>query len=217
MYTVPPISLALNIIVSSAAFFNYLKAGHLSLRLSFPLLISVPFAFIGGSIVLPEKMLTLIFVISLFSASAVLLLSRVTRRITFQHEKIRKMNLNFFKTALITSPLGALLGSISGLVGIGGGIWLSPILIISGLANPKQAAASASLFILTNSTSGFIAHTITKDIDFDLIIPLSIVVLIGGLMGSRLGAFKFDHHKIIIIIGILVTLAALNLATRLFK
>lgn len=216
MYTVPPISLALNIIVSSAALFNYIKAGHLSLRLSFPLLISVPFAFIGGSIILPEKMLTLIFVISLFSASAALLLSG-RRRITFQHEKIRKMNLNFVKTTLITTPLGALLGSISGLVGIGGGIWLSPILIMSGLANPKQAAASASLFILTNSISGFIAHTITKDIDFGLIIPLSIVVLIGGLMGSRLGALKFDHQKIIIIIGILVALAAINLATRLFK
>jgi len=216
LYTVPPISLALNIIVSSAAFFNYLKAGHLSLRLSFPLLISIPFAFIGGSIILPEKMLTLIFVISLFSASAALLLSG-RRRITFQREKIRKMNLNFFKTAIITSPLGALLGSISGLVGIGGGIWLSPILIMSGLANPKQAAASASLFILTNSISGFIAHTITKDIDFGLVIPLSIVVLIGGLMGSRLGALKFDHQKIIIIIGILVALAAINLATRLFK
>lgn len=216
MYTVPPISLALNIIVSSAAFFNYLKAGHLSLRLSFPLLISIPFSFIGGSIILPEKMLTLIFVISLFSASAALLLSG-RRRITFQREKIRKMNLNFVRTALITTPLGALLGSISGLVGIGGGIWLSPILIMSGLANPKQAAASASLFILTNSISGFIAHTITKDIDFGLIIPLSIVVLIGGLMGSRLGALKFDHQKIIIIIGILVALAAINLATRLFK
>lgn len=216
MYTVPPISLALNIIVSSAALFNYIKAGHLSLRLSFPLLISVPFAFIGGSIILPEKMLTLIFVISLFSASAALLLSG-RRRITFQREKIRKMNLNFVKTTLITTPLGALLGSISGLVGIGGGIWLSPILIMSGLANPKQAAASASLFILTNSISGFIAHTITKNIDFDLIIPLSIVVLIGGLMGSRLGALKFDHQKIIIIIGILVALAAINLATRLFK
>jgi len=216
LYTVPPISLALNIIVSSAALFNYIKAGHLSLRLSFPLLISVPFAFIGGSIILPEKMLILIFVISLFSASAALLLSG-RRRITFQHEKIRKMNLNFVKTTLITTPLGALLGSISGLVGIGGGIWLSPILIMSGLAHPKQAAASASLFILTNSISGFIAHTITKNIDFDLIIPLSIVVLIGGLMGSRLGALKFDHQKIIIIIGILVALAAINLATRLFK
>ena len=65
---------------------------------------------------------------------------------------------------------------------------------MSRLANPKQAApASASLFILTNSISGFIAHTITKDIDFGLVIPLSIVVLIGGLMSSRLGALKFVH------------------------
>ena len=217
LYSVPPISLALNIIVSSAAFFNYLRAGHLSLRLSIPLLISVPFAFIGGSIVLPEKILTLVFVISLFSASAALLLSG--KRITHQHEKMKKMNLDFTKTTLITCSLGALLGSISGLVGIGGGIWLSPILIMSGLANPKEAAASASLFILTNSISGFIAHSITnsEDVDFDFIIPLSIVVLAGGILGSRFGAFKFDHNKIIIIIGILVALAGINLATRLFK
>jgi uncharacterized membrane protein YfcA len=218
LYTIPPVSLALNIIVSSAAFFNYLRAGHLSLRLSIPLLVSVPFAFIGGSIVLPEKILTLVFVISLFSASAALLLSG-RKRIIHQHEKMKKINLNFTKTTLITCPLGALLGSISGLVGIGGGIWLSPILIMSGLANPKEAAASASLFILTNSISGFIAHSITnsKDVDFDLIIPLSIVVLAGGILGSRLGALKFDHNKIIIIIGILVAIAAINLATRLFK
>ena len=218
LYTVPPISLALNIIVSSAAFFNYQRAGHLSLRLSIPLLVSIPFAFIGGSIVLPEKILTLVFVISLFSASVVLLLSG-GRKITYQYEKIKRMNLNLTKTTLITCPLGALLGSVSGLVGIGGGIWLSPILIMSGLANPKEAAASASLFILTNSISGFIAHSMSKikDVNFDLIIPISIVVLAGGIIGSRLGAFKFDHNKIIIIIGILVALAAINLATRLFK
>ena len=210
LYTVPPISLALNIIVSSAAFFNYQRTG--------PLLVSIPFAFIGGSIVLPEKILTLVFVISLFSASVVLLLSG-GRKITYQYEKIKRMNLNLTKTTLITCPLGALLGSVSGLVGIGGGIWLSPILIMSGLANPKEAAASASLFILTNSISGFIAHSMSKikDVNFDLIIPLSIVVLAGGIIGSRLGAFKFDHNKIIIIIGILVALAAINLATRLFK
>jgi uncharacterized membrane protein YfcA len=217
LYAVPPISLALNIIVSSCALFNYLRAGHLSLRLSIPLLISVPFAFIGGSIVLPEKILTFIFVISLFCASAALLLSG--RKLTLQYEKMRKLNLDSTKTTLITCPLGALLGGISGLVGIGGGIWLSPILIMSGLANPKEAAASASLFILTNSISGFLAHSITnsKDINFDLIIPLSIVVLAGGILGSRLRAFRFDHHKIIIIIEILVALAAINLATRLFK
>jgi uncharacterized membrane protein YfcA len=72
---------------------------------------------------------------------------------------------------------------------------------MSGLANPKEAAASASLFILTNSISGFIAHSITnnKGVDFDFIILLSIVVLAGGILGSRLGAFRFDHNKIIIV------------------
>lgn len=217
LYAVPPISLALNIIVSSSALFNYLRAGHLSLRLSIPLLISVPFAFIGGSIVLSEKILTFIFVISLFCASGALLLSG--RKLTLQYEKIRKLNLDLTKTALITCPIGALLGGISGLVGIGGGIWLSPILIMSGLANPKEAAASASLFILTNSISGFIAHYINniQHIDFDLVMSLSVIVLFGGILGSRLGAFKFDHNKIIMIIGILVALAAINLATKLFK
>ena len=125
-------SLALNIVVASIALFNYLRAGHLSLRISIPLLISVPFAFIGGSTVLPEKILISIFVIALFSASAMLLLSG--NQIKIRQEKIRKLNLSLPRLSLITLPLGAILGTVSGLVGIGGGIWLSPILILTGLA-----------------------------------------------------------------------------------
>src|ERR1044071_2934600 len=143
LFTIPPLSLALNIVVASIALFNYLRAGHLSLRISIPLLVSVPFAFIGGSTVLPEKILILIFVIALFSASAVLLLSG--NKIKKRQEKIRKLNLSLSRLSLITLPIGAVLGTVSGLVGIGGGIWLSPILILTGLANPKNAAASASL------------------------------------------------------------------------
>ena len=74
---------------------------------------------------------------------------------------------------------------------------------------PKRPLLLLFLFILTNSISGFLAHSITnsKDVNFDLIIPLSIVVPTGGIIGSMLGAFKFDHTKIIIIIGILVAVA----------
>ena len=217
LYTIPPVSLALNIVVASTALFNYLRAGHLSLRISIPLLISVPFAFIAGSVVLPENLLVLIFVISLFSASAMLLLSG--SQIKIRQEKIRKLNLSVPRLSLITLPLGAILGTVSGLVGIGGGIWLSPILILTGLANPKTAAASASLFILTNSVSGFVAHSITKEVDFALILPLAFVVLLGGFLGSRLGAFKLSHEKLIFIfiVGIIVAIAGINLATRLFK
>jgi uncharacterized protein len=215
LYTIPPVSLALNIVVASTALFNYLRAGHLSVRISIPLLISVPFAFIAGSAVLPEKLLILIFVISLFSASAMLLLSG--SQIKMREEKIRKLNLSLPRLSLITLPLGAILGTVSGLVGIGGGIWLSPILILTGLANPKTAAASASLFILTNSVSGLVAHSITKEVDFTLILPLAFVVLLGGFLGSRLGAFKLSHEKLIYIVGIIVAIAGLNLATRLVK
>ena len=215
LFTIPPVSLALNIVVASIALFNYLRAGHLSLRISVPLLISVPFAFIGGSTVLPERLLILIFVIALFSASAMLLLSG--NQIKTRQEKIRKLNLSLSRLSLITLPIGAVLGTVSGLVGIGGGIWLSPILILTGLANPKNAAASASLFILTNSVSGLIAHSITKQVDFALILPLALVVLLGGLLGSRLGAFKLSHEKLIFIIGMIVAIAGINLATRLFK
>jgi len=209
------VSLALNIVVASTALFNYLRAGHLLLRISIPLLISVPFAFIGGSTVLPEKTLILIFVIALFSASAMLLLSG--NQIKMRQEKIRKLNLSLPRLSLITLPLGAILGTVSGLVGIGGGIWLSPILILTGLSNPKTAAAAASLFILTNSVSGLVAHSITQQVDFALIIPLTFVVLLGGFLGSRLGAFKFSHEKLIFIVGIIVAAAGINLATRLFK
>jgi uncharacterized membrane protein YfcA len=215
LYTIPPVSLALNIVVASTALFNYLRAGHLSVRISIPLLISVPFAFIAGSAVLPEKLLVLIFVISLFSASAMLLLSG--SQIKMREEKIRKLNLSLPRLSLITLPLGAILGTVSGLVGIGGGIWLSPILILTGLANPKTAAASASLFILTNSVSGLVAHSITKEVDFTMILPLAFVVLLGGFLGSRLGAFKLSHEKLIYIVGIIVAIAGLNLATRLVK
>ena len=215
LFTIPPVSLALNIAVASIALFNYLRAGHLSLRISVPLLISVPFAFIGGSTVLPEKILILIFVIALFSASAMLLLSG--NQIKTRQEKIRKLNLSLSRLSLITLPIGAVLGTVSGLVGIGGGIWLSPILILTGLANPKNAAASASLFILTNSVSGLIAHSVTKQVDFALILPLALVVLLGGFLGSRLGAFKLSHEKLIFIIGMIVAIAGINLTTRLFK
>jgi len=107
------------------------------------------------------------------------------------------------------------LGSLAGLVGIGGGIWLSPLLIITGLADPKQAAATASIFILTNSISGFLGHSISKPIDLSLLVPLAFVVLAGGLIGSRLGAFKFDHDKIRIIVGAIVAVAGISLTFRL--
>jgi uncharacterized protein len=215
IFSVPPISLVLNIIVSCMAFLSYIKAQYFSPKLSLPFLSSIPFAFYTGQIILPQKTLTIIFIITLFAASAALLTSKRATKNQQESETKRSTNLNYIKMAIIGIPIGALLGSVAGLIGIGGGIWLSPLLILTGLANPKQSAATASLFILTNSISGFAAQSISKPLDLYFLFPLACVVLAGGIIGSRLGAFRFDHDKIRMIIGAIVAVAAINLTIKL--
>lgn len=215
IFSVPPISLILNIIVSCMAFLSYIKAQYFSPKLSLPFLSSIPFAFYTGQMILPQKTLTIIFIITLFAASAALLTSKRATKNQQESEMKRSANLNYTKMAIIGIPLGALLGSVAGLIGIGGGIWLSPLLILTGLANPKQSAATASLFILTNSISGFSAQSISKPLDLYFLFPLACVVLAGGIIGSRLGAFRFDHDKIRMIIGAIVAVAAINLTIKL--
>lgn len=215
IFSVPPISLLLNIIVSCMAFLSYIKAQYFSPKLSLPFLSSIPFAFYTGQMILPQKTLTIIFIITLFAASAALLTSKKATKKKQESGTKRSTNLNYIKMAIIGIPIGALLGSVAGLIGIGGGIWLSPLLILTGLANPKQSAATASLFILTNSISGFAAHSISKPLDLYFLLPLACVVLAGGIIGSRLGAFRFDHDKIRMIIGAIVAVAAINLTIKL--
>jgi uncharacterized membrane protein YfcA len=213
---VPPISLILNIVASSMALVNYARAGYLSLSLSAPFLSSVPFAFASALIVLTQKELALIFVLTMYAASAALLISGTL--IKRQREKVMKLNVSRMKLVVVGVPTGSALGVLAGVVGIGGGIWLSPLLILTGLADPKKAAATASLFILANSISGFAGHSIGKPVDLSLVIPLALVVLAGGLIGSRFGAFKFDHDRIRIIVGALVAVAAtLLLLNQLLK
>jgi uncharacterized membrane protein YfcA len=215
IFSVPPISLVLNVIVSCMAFLSYIKAQYFSPKLSLPFLSSIPFAFYTGQMILPQKTITIIFIITLFAASAALLTSKRATKNQQESETKRSTNLNYIKMAIIGIPIGALLGSVAGLVGIGGGIWLSPLLILTGLANPKQSAATASLFILTNSISGFAAHSISKPLDLYFLLPLACVVLAGGIIGSRLGAFRFDHDKIRMIIGAIVAVAEINLTIKL--
>ena len=118
------------------------------------------------------------------------------------------------KIVLIGIPTGAILGVVAGLVGIGGGIWLSPLLILAGMADPKRAAATSSVFIVANSISGFLGQSLSKPIDLAILLPLALVVLGGGLLGSRLGALRLDHDKLRVIVGAIVAIAGLNLMIK---
>jgi uncharacterized protein len=216
LFAVPPIAQILNIIVAGIAMITFARAKHLSLKFSLPFLSSVPFAFFAGTIALPEQQLSLIFILALFAASTALLLSGIRGR--FEKLKEKKANgsrlLDIRKIVLIGIPTGIILGIVAGLVGIGGGIWLSPLLILAGMADPKRAAATSSVFIVANSISGFLGQSVSKPIDLAILLPLALVVLGGGLLGSRLGALRLDHDKIRIIVGAIVAIAGINLMIK---
>ena len=194
--------------------FNFARAGHLSFKFALPFLSSIPFAFFAGTIKLPQNNLLVIFIIALFAASAALLISGI-KKIESQPGKVRRINLNQRQLFAVSVPTGAGLGTLAGLVGIGGGIWLSPLLILTGLSDTKKTAATASLFIVTNSIAGLIGHSIKSIPDISLLIPLAVTVLVGGIIGSKLGAFKFDHDKLRIIVGGVVGAAGFSLTIKL--
>ena len=219
LFAVPPVAQILNIIVAGIAMITFAKANHLSLKFSLPFMSSIPFAFLAGTIALPEESLALVFVLALFAASGALLLSGIKGkfRVLQESENIKK-ELQLWKTPkmvlLIGIPAGAIIGVVAGLVGIGGGIWLSPLIILTGMADPKRAAASSSIFIVANSIAGFLGQSVSKPIDYAILLPLALVVVVGGLIGSRLGAFKFDHDKMQIIVGAIVGVAGFNLTIK---
>lgn len=216
LFAVPPIAQILNIIVAGMAMISFAKAKHLSLKFALPFLSSVPFAFFAGTITLPQQHLALIFVLALFAASAALLLSGGRRRFK-KSQEIRANGSKPLDTRmimLIGIPTGALLGLVAGIVGIGGGIWLSPLLILTGMADPKRAAATSSIFIVANSVSGFLGQSVSKPVDFAFLLPLALVVLGGGLIGSRLGALRLDHDKMRIIVGAIVGVAGINIMIK---
>ena len=139
---------------------------------------SIPFAFYAGTLDFDESSLAVIFVVALLASSIALFTSSYV--IKKRQEKIQNHVVSNLKLAAVGGPVGAVVGTIAGLVGIGGGIWLSPLIILSRLAKPKNAAATASFFILTNSISGFSGHVMTKTISLELLLPLLLVVVIGG-------------------------------------
>jgi hypothetical protein len=111
--------------------------------------------------------------------------------------------------------LGAVLGFVSGTVGIGGGIYLVPMIILFGLGTEKEAAASGAVFILLNSIAGLIARFQRGAVSLELMLPLLLAVLAGGFLGSRLGAMRFKPQTIQQILGLVVILALLLLSRKI--
>jgi uncharacterized protein len=182
---IKPVSLLCNIIVVLGSCIIFFRAGHLNLKRSWPLIVSsIPLAFIGGLWPMKQTAFFLLLGITLVIASLILWI---------QPAKENQSTSSKLDSTPLKLALGGGLGLLSGLVGIGGGIFLSPILHFTRWDNAHKISAIASFFILVNSISGLIGYSQqSTPIPWNLAWPLMIVVLLGGQLGARLGATRLN-------------------------
>ena len=207
----PIIALLCNIIVVSGNCFNYIRAGNFNLKLLIPYLIgSVPLAFIGASLHI-NKSLFEIFLFLVLSLAGILLL--------FKFKSYDDNEENYRKIPIIISIfIGSILGFVSGVVGIGGGIFLSPILFLLRAGKPKHIVTTASLFILINSLSGIFGQ-LTKNVVFNEISNywlLLLAVFIGGQIGNFLNLKVFPTRLLALVTSGLVIFVAIRMGIKLF-
>ena len=210
-YIFPVIALICNIFVVSGNSFNYIKAGNLNLKLLIPYLIgSIPLAFIGGSLPIEKNVFEIFLFIVLAIAGALLLINFKS----YDDNESTYRNIPIFISILI----GGILGFVSGVVGIGGGIFLSPILFLIKAAKPKHIVTAASLFILINSISGVLGQ-LTKNIvlsDISSYWYLFLIVIIGGHIGNFLNLKMFPARLLALITSTLVLFVAIRMGIKLF-
>ena len=207
----PVIALFCNIIVVSGNCFNYIRAGNINIKLLSPFLISsVPFAFIGGTLQLDKSFFEILLFIVLTLAGLSLLLRFKS------YDESKKLNNNIPKIILFL--IGGSIGFISGVVGIGGGIFLSPVLLLLKAGKTRHIATTASLFILINSISGLIGHS-TKSFVFIEIYnywSLFLLVFIGGQLGNFLNIKILTTRVMIFLTAGLVIFVSVRVGLSLF-
>jgi len=210
-YIFPIIALCCNVIVVSGNCFNYIKAGNLNLKLLIPYLVgSIPLAFIGGSLPIEKRLFEILLFLVLTLAGTLLLFN--FKSYDDKEESYKKIPIP------ISILIGGVLGFVSGVIGIGGGIFLSPILFLIRAAKPKHIVTAASVFILINSLSG-IAGQLTKNWVL-ILIPhywlLLLTVLIGGQVGNFLNLKIFPARILALVTALLVLFVAIRIAYILF-
>ena len=211
MALVPPLALICNIAVVTVGGWRFIRDGHFQWRRLLPFLItSVPFAYLGGRVVIDKRVFLFLLSGSLLCAGLNMLWAGRREELPQEIDSRR-----IWKWGL---PAGALLGGVSGLVGIGGGIFLSPLLHALRWGNSKQIAASASVFIFVNSLSGLFGQ-LSKPVDPTLwhgVLALPAAALIGGLFGSFVSSRKISCLAVQRVTAILVLYASVRVGLSAF-
>ncbi len=194
-----PSALTLNLFVAGIAFLSFYKGGYFRWKTLMPFIItSMPAAYLGASIEIDPS--TYKIILGIFLLIAVLRILLVHNR---KFDKTRQVS---FLWALL---IGAALGFFSGVIGIGGGIILTPLLLLFHWANVKEAAAASALFIFLNSGAGLLS-LFQQGFSYDPVILLWIAGgIIGGYLGSHTGSFKFSTNALrYVLAGVLIVASA---------
>ena len=196
-----PTALMLNLFVSLTSFIQYYRGGYFLKRLFLPIAAaSIPMAFIGGMITIEENIYKRVL--------GVLLLFPVMRFFFFKNVEDKDLKMS---NTIIAMATGAVVGLLSGMIGIGGGIILSPILLLLQWTNQKQTAAISAAFIFVNSVAG-LGGMLTKGISFNSNMVMYIVVAFaGGLLGAYFGSKKFNQNILKYVLASVLLLASYKL------
>ena len=198
--TIRPSALVLNLFVSGIAAYAFYKNGHLKFNLLWPfILTSIPLAFVGGSIDIDPKLYKTI--LGIFLLIAIL-------RMLFKPAS--STELKEVKIWLALS-IGAFLGFLSGLIGIGGGIILSPLIILLAWGNQKETAAVSAIFIFVNSSAGLSGYLLNNSINNHFIILMVVFAVIGGILGSYFGSFKLNEKYMRYALAFVLVVASFKL------
>nr|WP_314498827.1 sulfite exporter TauE/SafE family protein [uncultured Chryseobacterium sp.] len=196
-----PTALVLNLFVSLTSFIQYYRGGYFSKKLFIPIAAaSIPLAFIGGMITVEENIYKRIL--------GILLLFPVIRFFFFKNVDDSELKSHNTVIAVIT---GGVVGLLSGMIGIGGGIILSPILLLLHWTNQKQTAAISAAFIFVNSIAG-LGGMITQGISFTSNMMMFIIIAFtGGLLGAYLGSKKFNQNVLKYVLATVLLMASYKL------
>lgn len=196
-----PTALLLNLFVSLTSFIQFYRGGYFKWKIFLPLAIaSVPFAFWGGSITVDSALYKKIL--------GILLLIPIARFLFFANIPVAKQKKSNITLSVF---VGGFIGFLSGLIGIGGGIILSPILLLLKWTDQKQTAAISAIFIFVNSLSGLVGQ-LQKGIHFSTNMYAYVgIAFAGGLCGAYLGSLKFNQNVLKYVLAVVLILAAYKL------
>lgn len=196
-------ALILNVLVAGIGVVVFFRAKHLSLNLAWPfILLSIPAAFLGGLIHIADKTYFLLLAFALLVAAIRLAFSFTSNE---NHNGLRSPSM------FVALPIGGGIGFLSGIVGVGGGIFLSPIMILRRWADPKKTSAVSALFIVVNSLSGITGRVARGGFEFSAAVPFIVAAFLGGLAGSHFGANRFSGMTLRRILSAVLLVAAFKL------